>query len=182
MIEARRVHQYKSIADVITDRFGNDLPILACIGNDEQESTIRELQDITSGRIRFLDAGTEISTYAGKSIGVTGVPVAVSRSEPEEQGIKEIFAKRSADLAREIAEVKRTCEVSILLMHYSPISPVTFPTSFTVWLSRAFEKHQPDIIVHGHIHYSTNPELRVGNTRVLNVAFPATNTITEIEL
>ena len=182
MIEAGRFAEYRKIVEVITSRFGDDLPVVACQGNDEYGADVTTLQEISSDRIIFLNSSSSILTLDDQTLGIVGIPPVTHEEIGTEQDIEGIFAKRISDLKMQIIGLKHKCDKMILLMHYSPISPESFPISFSWWLSQAFDNNQPDIVIHGHIHYATNPEASIGHTRILNVAFPATRKMTEITL
>lgn len=182
MIEVGRVHEYQQIAEAINDHFGSQIPIVACFGNDEQGTDRESIREVVKGRILFLDGESFEIHGPGKSLGVFGVPIFDVTRNKEEGTIQDFMEKRIKTMHDGVLELLAKCDWTVLLMHYSPLSTVAYPESFTWWISEALENAHPDLIIHGHVHYATNPETTVGATRITNVAFPATRKITEIEL
>lgn len=182
MIDSGRAAEYAHITDAIRSRFGQALPVVACFGNDEQRADTQDICNIGGNSIVFLDGETTIIPLRGLSIGVLGVPLLDASSRSQDRDLQEIFEERIQSLAQSLEQMERTCDFSVLLMHYSPLSTETYPDSFLWWMTHAFRQIQPDLIVHGHIHYETKPVTTIEKTRVVNVAFPATGKITEIEL
>jgi predicted phosphodiesterase len=62
MIDAGRFAEYRQIADSICSRFGEDMPVIACLGNDEYGAEEEVLNTITKDRIEFLEMTTSILT------------------------------------------------------------------------------------------------------------------------
>ncbi|MCK5239992.1 MAG: metallophosphoesterase [Candidatus Thorarchaeota archaeon] len=180
MIDSGKIEEYRNIADAITNRFGEELPIVACFGNDEHGAQVESVQKMVGERITFLDGETTVISIRGTILGILGVPVLDVANSPQDSSLEEIFKNRIQYLAQRLGELKRTCDRSIVLMHYSPLSAETYPVSFSWWVLNTFKESQPDLVVHGHIHYATNPDIRIGIIRVINVAFPSTRKITDI--
>ncbi len=180
MIDSGKIEEYSHVANAITNRFGKELPVIACFGNDEHGAPVESVQKIVGERITFLDGETTVISDKGTNLGILGVPVLDVANSPQDSSLEEIFENRIQYLAQRLGELKRTCDRSIVLLHYSPLSAETYPVSFSWWVSNTFKEAQPDLVVHGHIHYATNPDIRIGITRVINVAFPSTEKITEV--
>jgi Icc-related predicted phosphoesterase len=182
MIDSGRADEYGHISDAIRSQFGELLPVVACFGNDEQRADTRAIRSIVGSSIVFLDGETTIIPLRGRSIGVLGVPLLDASSCSQDRTLQDIFEERIQSLARSLEQIGRICDYTVLLMHYSPLSTEAYPDSFSWWMSHAFKQIQPDLIIHGHIHYETRPLTTIDATKVVNVAFPATRKITELEL
>ncbi|MFW9959337.1 MAG: metallophosphoesterase [Candidatus Odinarchaeota archaeon] len=182
MIEAGRFHEYQQIAEAINDRFGSQISIIACFGNDEQGTDKQSIRKVVKDRIRFLDGDSCEIHGLSESLGIFGVPMFDAAKNNEKSTIQDIMDKRIKTMHDEVLELLTKCDWTVLLMHYSPLSTDSYPESLIWWISEALENTPPNWIVHGHIHYATNPEIQIGPTRIMNVAFPATRKITEIEL
>ncbi|MFW9921362.1 MAG: hypothetical protein ACFFED_17310, partial [Candidatus Thorarchaeota archaeon] len=170
------------IASAVTNRFGTDLPVVACFGNDENIEDKEDIREIVENRIIFLEGESRIIRVNNQEIGILGVPLLNVANSPQDMPLERVLKSRIGILAEKLRELKSTCQKAILLMHYSPISTDTYPASFTWWISEVFANVSPDYIIHGHIHYATNPEAQIGSTKVMNVAYPATRKITEINV
>ncbi len=182
MIEAGRLYEYQNIIKIIINHFGEEVPVIACFGNDENVENKEEIREVVKERICFLDGEITIISAKEIKIGILGVPLLDAANSLQDMTLESIVEKRINELSKRLEELKKRCHRTILLMHYSPISTETYPVSFTWWISRVFANVVPDIIIHGHIHYATNPETQIEDTRVVNVAYPATRKITEIVL
>jgi Icc-related predicted phosphoesterase len=182
MIDSGKAAEYTHITDAIRSRFGEALPVVACFGNDEQRADSQAIRIIVGSSIVFLDGETTIIPLRGRSIGVLGVPLLDVSDHSQDKTLQDIFGERIQSLAENLEQMGRICDYSVLLMHYSPLSTESYPDSFSWWMARAFRQIQPDLIIHGHIHYETKPVTTIEKTRVVNVAFPATGKITEFEI
>ncbi len=182
MIEAGRFYEYQRIVEVITDRLGDELPIVACIGNDEQDANLSEAREIVQERITFLNGQNEIVRTGSMTVGIHGVPLLNVMNTSDIQNLETLVETRIEEISESLESLNKRCDRTVLLMHYSPLTTDTYPVDFHWWMTRVFRKTKPDLIIHGHIHYATNPDTRIGTTRVVNVAFPATRKVTEISL
>ena len=138
MIEFGKVWEYRNVADVITTRFDEDVPIVACFGNDEGELTSQEATDIVDNRIEFLDSSSEVVSHDGQDIGILGVPIVTVNND---MSIEEIFESKISILAEHLGVLSKSCDKSILLMHYSPLSTETFPEAFSWWISKTIKNN-----------------------------------------
>ncbi|MDF1538372.1 MAG: metallophosphoesterase [Candidatus Thorarchaeota archaeon] len=180
MVDAGNVNEYRNISNAITELFGDELPIVACFGNDENGASIRDMKDIVRERIVFLDGDTTVIHYNGRKIGILGVPMLNVARAPKDSTLEDIFEKKIDNLTRNLGDLSKTCDQSIFLLHYSPLSAETYPEDFSWWVSRTFSEAKPELVIHGHIHWATKSETRIRNTRVFNVAYPSTRKITEL--
>lgn len=180
MIEAGRLYEYRHVANTMAERFGEELPIFACFGNDEQGCDVEAIQETVGERIVFLNGETRVVPLQDITVGILGVPLLDAVGH--KQNLEHILKTRIQTLAHQLMHIHQRCDRTILLMHYSPIATGISPDSFTWWIDDIFNHIAPDVIVHGHIHYSKNPVVQIRDTKVVNVAFPATRGITCIEL
>jgi Icc-related predicted phosphoesterase len=172
------VEEYPIVVDAI-ERFYEDVPIVACFGNEECAESRDEIISHVGDKVTFLDASTTTVNISGKRVGIVGSS-AILETSVDVSDIRTFFenrAKRISSLLRQAHRVSRTV---ILLMHYSPLEENT--RSFSWWIARAIKNVEPNLIVHGHIHNPTEMELLIGSTTVHNVALPAVGSITELFL
>jgi Icc-related predicted phosphoesterase len=193
MIFRGQVTEYAHVLDIVEAQLGTDFPIIACFGNEEYSEVRDDIIDLTEDRILFLDEKSTILEFNGLEYGIAGTQGSLDkattwqrRNIPSWKGVFERRAKRAAALLKKMEDdVDRT----ILLMHYSPCLETCEgeeEKAFS-WLgSRKFYRvileHQPDLVVHGHVHNSTRHAVQIGPTLVRNVAFPAVGAVTEIIL
>ncbi len=182
MVNFGKIEEYVNVLEAITDQFGHSIQVVACFGNDEHGANPQSMYDIVGERIMFLDGDSEVISHNGRNIGILGVPMLNVNIDHKDKSLEEIFEQKISVLAQHLADLKKTCEKSILLLHYSPLSTEAFPEAFSWWISKTFQEAQPDLIIHGHVHYAIKPEVRIGSTQIINVAFPATHKITEIRI
>jgi predicted phosphohydrolase len=182
MVNFGKIEEYRNILDTITSQFGESLPIVACFGNDEHGASPQDMSEVVGNRITFLDGDIEIHTFDGLKVGILGVPMLKFYSEQKDKSLEEIFEVKIKHLAQQLGTLKKSSDKTILLLHYSPLSNETYPETFSWWISQTFQEAQPDLIIHGHLHYAKRPDMRIESIQVMNVAFPATKNITEFQI
>ncbi|MHA1960989.1 MAG: metallophosphoesterase family protein [Candidatus Thorarchaeota archaeon] len=187
MINFGKYREYHNIVEVIDFQLGSDIPIVSCFGNEEHVSVRDEIVSLVGNRVKFLDDSAFSVDIDGAKIGIVGAPTIARRkdSDADIQKIRETFEKRSDRISQLLVKTSKSSTFTILLMHYNPLiisESETDPDSFSWWVARAVEKAQPDFVLHGHVHGTDQPEVAVGRTRVINVAFPARGKVTEIQL
>ncbi|MFX1473571.1 MAG: hypothetical protein ACFFBM_13770, partial [Promethearchaeota archaeon] len=140
-------------------------------------------------RILFLDGESTVLEIAGSKIGVVGATAPVDirgeRKGHNMMGLRDVFESRANHLGALVRETTSEVDHTILLMHYSPLSERMNNneiSEYSWWMSKIIEDVQPDIVIHGHLHRSGRSETTIGNTRIINVAFPAVEKITEIAI
>ncbi|NWF95495.1 MAG: metallophosphoesterase [Candidatus Thorarchaeota archaeon] len=185
--------EFPRVLDTIEQQIGDDVPIVACFGNEEYIDTRTKLRASTGDRVTFLDEQSTVLEIGKTTVGIVGTQGSLDkptlwqkRNMPQPRIIFERRAERAVSLLRELRGV---VDRRILLMHYSPcLETCEGEESKTFsWLgSRKFysavRNEQPDLVIHGHVHNATVHEARVGTTLVLNVAFPATERVTSLDL
>jgi Icc-related predicted phosphoesterase len=187
MINFGRASQYLDIIQAIDSSEIKGIPIIACFGNEEFEAARKDILSLTEGRILFLDGASTVLEIAGSKIGVVGATAPVD-IRGEQKGynmmeLRDVFESRAKHLGALVRETTSEVDHTILLMHYSPLSgrmKNNEISKYSWWMSKIIEDVQPDIVIHGHVHRSGRPETTIGKTRIINVAFPAVEKITEI--
>ena len=178
MVNRGSVEEYPIVVDAI-ERFWDDVPIVACFGNEEYAESRDEIISLVGSRVTFLDASTTTIDIAGDRVGIIGAS-AVHESSEGITEIRKYFEKRADRISALLNQVYSVSKKVILLMHYSPLEEST--ESFSWWVARAIKNRKPTLIVHGHVHNPSENEVVIGPTSVHNVALPATHSITELEL
>ncbi|MFX0107370.1 MAG: metallophosphoesterase [Candidatus Hodarchaeota archaeon] len=182
MINFGKVTEYKNILDAIDSALGRDFPIVACFGNEEPDAVRDEILGLVGDRIRFLDEQAFQIDLEGAILGIAGAATLVpARVTTNHDGIRDLFEERIERLSSLLAEVKKTSTHTILVMHYSPLREDD-PKTLSRWVSEVVAEHQPNVLVHGHLHSSASLEITISGIRVVNVAFPATGKITELQI
>ncbi|MFX1263043.1 MAG: metallophosphoesterase [Promethearchaeota archaeon] len=189
MVNFGRASQYSNIVQAIDSSEIKGIPIVACFGNEEFEGARQEILSLTEERILFLDGESTVLEIAGSKIGVVGATAPVDirgeRKGHNMMGLRDVFESRANHLGALVRETTSEVDHTILLMHYSPLSERMNKneiSEYSWWMSKIIEDVQPDIVIHGHLHRSGRPETTIGKTRIINVAFPAVEKITEIAI
>ena len=187
IINRGSVDEYLRVVAAI-ERIHGAVPIIACFGNEEYNESRSEIISLMEDRVTFLDESTISLSLAGSKIGIVGASVLLERAEssPERtrsppDDIRPAFEKRALRISQHLQMLEKSSDHTILLLHYSPLLE-SDPQSYSWWVSRALEIVQPTLIVHGHVHVSSNLEVVIGSTRIYNVALPAVGSITELTL
>jgi Icc-related predicted phosphoesterase len=193
MINRGNATEYLTVLETIEDTLGTGFPIIACFGNEEYSETRKEILTTVGDRILFLDEKSYIMDNGQIKIGIVGTQGSLDkatswqrRNIPSVKGVFERRAKRAASLLK---KMEKNVDRRILLMHYSPCLETCEgedERSFS-WLgSRKFYRvvrdHQPDLVIHGHVHNSTTHKAIVGKTLIHNVSLPAVGSVTELDL
>ena len=181
--------EYRNVIDAIDLRLSPSLPMVACFGNEEFAGIRNDILRLTEGRVTFLDDESITFDHGSSKLGIVGTHVPFSGPDSpddvDSSDIRKSFENRAKRLSELLQDVARNVDDTILLMHYSPLSENTedkHVDSLSWWISRATDSVQPDLIIHGHVHHPRRRSAVVGQTRVLNVAFPARRSVTEIIL
>lgn len=193
MINRGNASEYLTVLDTIEDTIGTGFPIIACFGNEEYTEVRKEILSIVEDRMLFLDEKSTVINNGPKQVAVVGTQGSLDKATswqrsniPSVKGVFERRAKRAASLLKKI---EKTIDKQILLMHYSPCLETCEgeeDRAFS-WLgSRKFYRvvrdHQPDLVIHGHVHNSVTHKATVGTSLIHNVSLPAVGSITELDL
>jgi len=195
MINRGNSSEYLTVLDTIEDTIGTGFPIIACFGNEEYSEVRKEILSIVGDRILFLDEKSTIINNGPTQVGIVGTQGSLDKATSWQRSnipsVKEVFArraKRAASLLKKV-KVEKTIDKRILLMHYSPCLETCEgedDRAFS-WLGsrkfyRVVKKHQPDLVIHGHVHNSVTHKAIIGTSLVHNVSLPAVGSITELNL
>ncbi len=193
MINRGNAEEYTNVLDIIEKLLGDSFPIVGCFGNEEYSEVRKDILSTVGDRILLLDEKSHIIDSKNVKIGIVGTQGSLDkatswqrRNIPSVKGMFERRAKRAASLLKKMRD---KVDHQILLMHYSPCLETCEgeDTKAFSWLgSRKFYsvvlELQPELVIHGHVHNSTRHEVRIGSSLVRNVSFPATKSITELNL
>jgi Icc-related predicted phosphoesterase len=193
MVSRGKVDEYIAILDEIENKLGSGFPIIGCFGNEEYNEVRKEIVALVNDRMLFLDEKSTIIDSGDLQIGIVGTQGSLDkatnwqrRNIPSIKGVFERRAKRAASLLRKLENKVDKC---VLLMHYSPCLETCEGEDLKAfsWLgSRKFYQvivdHSPDLVIHGHVHNAVKHSAMIGTTLVHNVALPAVQRITELEL
>ena len=193
MINRGNAEEYVTVLDHIEKTLGSTFPIIGCFGNEEYNEVRKDIVSIVGNRMILLDEKSYILEAHGLKIGIVGTQGSLDkatswqrRNIPSIKGVFERRAKRAASLLK---KMKGKVDHRVLLMHYSPCLQTCEgedEKAFS-WLgSRKFYslvvEHQPDLVIHGHVHNAIRHEVTIGSTLIRNVSLPAVGSITELNL
>ena len=193
MINRGNAEEYKNVLDTTEKTLGTDFPVIGCFGNEEYSEVRKDIVSIVGDRMILLDEKSYILESNGLIVGIVGTQGSLDkatdwqrRNIPSVKGVFERRAKRAASLLK---KMKDKVDHRILLMHYSPCLETCEGEEVKAfsWLgSRKFYRvvveHQPDLVIHGHVHNSTRHEVTIGSSLIRNVALPAVGSITELNV
>jgi Icc-related predicted phosphoesterase len=189
MVNFGRAAEYQNIINTIDSILGAEVPVVACFGNEEFIESRNNILELTQTRISFLDGESIIIKNGELEIGIVGAPAPTDVIDASKglnrQDIRGIFETRARLLSSLVKDVASKADQTVLLMHYSPLSERPNDknvSEYSGWISKIIKEVQPNLVIHGHIHGSKMLRTSIGRTRIFNVAFPATNTVTEIVL
>jgi len=193
MINRGSAEEYTNVLDAIQRVLGNNFPVIGCFGNEEYSEVRKDITSIVGDRMILLDEKSFILESNGLTVGIVGTQGSLDkatswqrRNIPSVKGVFERRAKRAASLLK---KMKDKVDYRLLLMHYSPCLETCEgeETKAFSWMgSRKFYsvvvEHQPDLVIHGHVHNSTRHEAKIGPSIIRNVSFPAVGSITELNI
>ncbi|MBY8996577.1 MAG: metallophosphoesterase [Candidatus Thorarchaeota archaeon] len=193
MINRGNAEEYKNVLDTIEKILGTSFPVIGCFGNEEYSEVRKDIVSIVGDRMILLDEKSYVLESNGLTVGIVGTQGSLDkatswqrRNIPSVKGVFERRAKRAASLLK---KMKDKVDHRILLMHYSPCLETCEgeETKAFSWMgSRKFYsvvvEHQPDLVIHGHVHNSTRHEVTIGASFIRNVSFPAVGSITELNV
>ncbi|MGY5877292.1 MAG: metallophosphoesterase [Candidatus Thorarchaeota archaeon] len=187
MVNFGAATEYRNIIKTIDKSIGEEIPILACFGNEEHRERREHILSLVGTSVQFLEEERSIIEVKGKRIGIVGAAFPISSRDKLENasvGIRDVFESRVRKLSQLLDEVTEVSDYSILLVHYSPLFETTSDDkdSFSWWISEAIHESQPDLVIHGHIHNPYKRKIIIGKTVVINVAFPNHQEVTEFVL
>jgi Icc-related predicted phosphoesterase len=163
-------------------------PVAAVLGNHdwhlgEEEGIASSLRD---AGVRVLERESAVYEVRRTKIGVAGMKGFVGgfldSRLPDfgEPLLRRVYAQTSLDvdaLERELQAVE-DCDVSIVLLHYSPTATTLGAEREQIWaflgtdrLAEPIVRHEPDLVLHGHAHAGAFRG-SIGAVDVWNVAMP----------
>jgi Icc-related predicted phosphoesterase len=167
---------------------GLGIPVFAVLGNHDWHANKRDevVRVLVDGGIRMLERDWRTCEIRGTTVGVAGTKGFVGGfpdSELPDFGeplLRQVYAETTAEVAaleRGLAAID-ACPLRIALLHYSPAQATLEGERRTIWsflgsdrLARPIERHEPDLVLHGHAHAGTFAG-RLGVVPVYNVAVP----------
>jgi Icc-related predicted phosphoesterase len=193
MINRGNAEEYTNVLDTIEKVLGANFPVIGCFGNEEYSEVRKEIISIVGDRMTFLDEKSTIFEYNALKVGIVGTQGSLDKATSWQRrnipSVKGVFKRRAKRAASLLKKMKEKVDHRILLMHYSPCLETCEgeDTKAFSWLgSRKFYRvvveHQPDLVIHGHVHNSTRHEVAIGTAIVRNVSFPAVGSITELNV
>lgn len=193
MINRGNAEEYTNVLDTIEKVLGTDFPIFGCFGNEEYSEVRKEIISIVGNRMIFLDEKSTILETNGLKVGIVGTQGSLDKATSWQRrnipSVKGVFKRRAKRAASLLKKMKDKVDHRILLMHYSPCLETCEgeDTKAFSWLgSRKFYRvvveHQPDLVIHGHVHNATRHEVTIGTAIVRNVSLPAVGSITELDV
>lgn len=180
---------------------GVRIPIVAVWGNHDRRCLRRTaFRRILEGAgVTLLDGDTTtwVAPNGCGTVGFAGVGGYGGGFWPDEGPIGPTFrfsqavairARREAMRLEGAIESLRT-EIKVVVMHYSPTAttlgdepPVKYWMLGNSELAKAIDRHDVDLVIHGHAHLGNTYGHTVGGTPVRNVAAPVTGGPSIIEL
>lgn len=176
-------------AAVLAGEFdGLTTPVIAVLGNhdhhsDEADEVRGVLQD---AGICVLEAGTEVLEIEATTVGIVGAKGfgggfeganATAFGEPEMKAFVHHTTERAEAIDAELAVLD--ADIKVLLLHYAPVRdtlagepPEIFPFLGSYLFAELADRHEVDLIIHGHAHRGVEQGLTHGGVPVRNVAQP----------
>ena len=193
MINRGNAQEYTNVLDTIEKVLGTDFPVIGCFGNEEYSEVRKEIISIVGDRMTFLDEKSTILEYNALKVGIVGTQGSLDKATSWQRrnipSVKGVFKRRAKRAASLLKIMKDKVDHRILLMHYSPCLETCEGEDNKAfsWLgSRKFYRvvveHQPDLVIHGHVHNSTRHEVNLGSAIVRNVSLPAVGSVTELNV
>ena len=167
---------------------GLEIPVIAVLGNhDWHLDRADEISAVLSDAgVTVLDRASTNVEAAGLRIGIAGAKGFVGGFPgshlPDfgEPALRMVYAEATAEvkgIARGLQEVS-TCDVRIVLLHYSPSEETLVGEPEGIWaflgtdrMAAPIREHEPDLVLHGHAHVGTL-EGSIGPVPVYNVSVP----------
>jgi Icc-related predicted phosphoesterase len=191
MVEKGRVAALQPVV-TYTRRICGNKRIIAVFGNEEymdlENEFMRRYHDIIWLNDNYIRVEVE-----GKCIAFYGTRGALDeptrwqkRHIPNIRAIYKAKIERFRSIGRKL---RSECDILILVTHYVPTYATLEGESREIWpqlgskeMEKAVIEVKPDIVIHGHAHNSKKLEAELDGVRVYNVALPARNDITVIEV
>jgi len=160
------------------------IPTVAILGNHDYESGQQEelIRMMTAEGIKALD-GTGYERdgvgFAGTKgfLGGFGRGVLTAFGEPEVKAFVQAAIDETLKLERALSQLRSPKRVVVI--HYSPVIDTVrgepaeiFPYLGSSRLSEVVDRHQANLVLHGHAHHGSMDGKTTGGVPVHNVALP----------
>jgi Icc-related predicted phosphoesterase len=188
--------------ELAADVFRNlNLPIVAVLGNHDRRCLRRTAfrRILENAGVTLLDGQsmTMPRLNSGSSVGFAGVGGYGGGFWPNEGPAGPTFrisqavairARREAARLEQAIESLRS-DVKVVVMHYSPTATTLGDEPLVKYwmlgnseLAKVIDRHDIDLVIHGHAHLGNTHGHTLGGTPVRNVAVPVTGGPTIIDL
>ena len=176
-------------AEVLCEELADvQVPIVSVLGNhDLHADRAKEVVDVLGGAgVRVLEGDAVTLDLGSCTLGVAGVKgfgvgfPGASASDFGEPEMKAFVghAREAADRLREALETL-DADVTVALMHYSPVEDTLRGERLEIWpflgcyfLAEAVDAAGADLAIHGHAHGGSEKGMTPGGVHVRNVAQP----------
>ncbi|MHA2057740.1 MAG: metallophosphoesterase family protein [Candidatus Thorarchaeota archaeon] len=193
MINRGNAVEYTNVLDTIEKKLGTAFPVIGCFGNEEYSEVHKDIISIVGDRMVLLDEQSYVLESNGLKVGIVGTQGSLDKATSWQRrnipSVKGVFKRRAKRAASLLKKMRSKVDYRILLMHYSPCIETCEGEEAKAfsWLgSRKFYsvvvEHQPDLVIHGHVHNSTRHEVKIGSTLIRNVSLPAVGAVTELNV
>ncbi len=191
MVERGKVHALQSVLAATQNRCPK-ARIIAVYGNEEYMGLEQEFKK-RYPQVEWLDDDYVIVEIDGVRVGVVGSRGVLDRPTQWQRknipNIWRIYTERLRKLEGMLKEVRKISAITILVTHYASTYQTLVGEPKSIWLELGSKKleeiirnHKPQLAIHGHAHRSVRHNVILGETLVVNVAFPARQKITVIDL
>lgn len=191
IVEKGNVGSFDIVRRFLRNKYG-DVDIVSIFGNEEYFDRIGDFKTrykdviwLDDSYVELVKNGLKICIYGSRG-SLEKLTSWQSRNMPQ---LKEIYRRRLVNIKNELKSLKNRCDITILLMHYSPTYQTLKgePLNIYPYLGhRGFEKviaeAKPDLVLHGHAHGSLKHEAYISGVPVFNIALPAVKSVTRITM
>lgn len=191
MVEKGRVAALEPVVKAVRSSC-RSARIVAVFGNEEymdrETLFVERYKDVV-----WLNDNYMTLEYGGYRVAVYGTRGAIDRPTPWQRrnipGIHRIYSERVSRLRETVSALRRKGYYVIVVTHYAPTrktvegeDPKIWPYLASTAMERAIEESKPNLVIHGHAHHARRLEALVGETLVVNVAFPARRDIVLLDV
>ncbi|MET1128936.1 MAG: metallophosphoesterase [Thermoproteota archaeon] len=191
MIDRGRVRAFDPLVKY-TKRMCPESEIVAVFGNDEYMDREDEIER-SYGEVRWLNDTYHVYSVDNTTIAFYGTRGVLDRPTRWQRRhiplIQRIYEVKLEKLRENLLKLRDIADVIVVVMHYAPSYKVMEGEPQTAWpemgssrVERVLLETKPDIVIHGHLHNAKRLDNNISGIRVYNVAFPARNDLTLIEL
>jgi Icc-related predicted phosphoesterase len=194
-----KVDEAKHLADVLRHV---RVPVVAVLGNHDYEmdrdGTIAEV--LRDAGVQMLDGGTHVVECRGQRVGFAGVKgfcggfgqrLVAPFGEAALKAFVRVGQVEAEKLDAGLENLRRGNSIDhvVAVTHYAPISETVIGEPPEIWpflgsssLCVPIDRHQVDVVFHGHAHYGTPVGHTPAGILVYNVARPLVRSLVIHEL